>query len=57
MANNVFGTPIKPCSTQPLTGFYRDGNCRTGADDFGTHTVCLVMTEEFLRFSFDWEMI
>jgi uncharacterized protein len=53
MANNVFGNPLKPCSTDPLTGFYRDGHCLTGADDHGTHTVCAVMTEEFLRFSFD----
>ncbi len=53
MANNVFGNPLKPCSTQPLTGFYRDGSCNTGPDDRGTHTVCAVMTEEFLRFSFD----
>jgi len=53
MANNVFGTPLKPCSMNPLTGFYRDGNCKTGADDHGSHTVCAVMTEEFLRFSFD----
>jgi uncharacterized protein len=53
MANNVFGTPLKPCSMNPLTGFYRDGNCKTGTDDHGTHTVCAVMTEDFLRFSFD----
>lgn len=53
MANNVFGNLLKPCSTQPLTGFYRDGSCNTGPDDRGTHTVCAVMTEDFLRFSFD----
>jgi uncharacterized protein len=53
MANNVFGNPLKSCSSDPLTGFYRDGNCFTDADDQGTHTVCAVMTEEFLRFSFD----
>lgn len=53
MANNVFGNPLKPCSTQPLTGYYRDGSCNTGSHDLGTHTVCAVMTEEFLRFSFD----
>jgi uncharacterized protein len=53
MANNVFGNLLKPCSKQPLTGFYRDGSCNTGPDDRGTHTVCAVMTEEFLRFSFD----
>lgn len=53
MANNVFGNLLKPCSTQPLTGFYRDGSCNTSPDDRGTHTVCAVMTEDFLRFSFD----
>ncbi len=53
MANNVFGTSLKTCSRRPLTGFYRDGNCKTGEEDHGTHTVCAVMTEEFLRFSFD----
>jgi uncharacterized protein len=53
MAKNVFGNPLKSCSSDPLTGFYRDGHCFTGTDDQGTHTVCAVMTEEFLRFSFD----
>lgn len=53
MANNVFGTSLITCSRRPLTGFYRDGNCKTGEEDRGTHTVCAVMTEEFLRFSFD----
>lgn len=53
MANNVFGTPLKPCSFNPLTGFYRDGNCYSGNENQGSHTVCAVMTEEFLRFSFD----
>ena len=51
MANNVFGTPLDPCGTDPLTGFYRDGCCETGPDDLGVHTVCVVATEEFLRFS------
>lgn len=41
------------CSQSPITGFYRDGACNTGQDDYGMHTVCVVMTEEFLRFSFD----
>ena len=48
---NVFGEPIEPCSLHPLTGFYRDGCCNTGLDDVGSHTVCVVMTAEFLDFS------
>ncbi|MEL6534840.1 MAG: DUF2237 domain-containing protein [Bacteroidota bacterium] len=51
MANNVFGEPLLPCSKDPLTGFYRDGCCETGPQDHGTHTVCAVVTEEFLGFS------
>jgi len=50
-ASNVFGQPLQPCSFDPLTGFYRDGCCHTGPGDRGLHTVCTVMTEEFLRFS------
>lgn len=53
MAKNVFGTELKPCSMNPLTGFYRDGCCNTGDEDFGSHTVCVILTEDFLRFSFD----
>lgn len=53
MAKNIFGTQLIECGTKPPTGFYRDGVCNTGADDFGTHTVCAVMTEDFLRYSFD----
>ena len=48
---NVLGEPLQTCSTDPLTGFYRDGCCRTGAEDVGLHTVCAVMTEDFLAFS------
>jgi uncharacterized protein len=48
---NVFGEPLVPCSFDPMTGFFRDGRCRTHADDTGTHVVCAVMTEEFLEFS------
>jgi uncharacterized protein len=48
---NVVGGELLPCSTDPLTGFYRDGCCSTGDDDVGSHTVCAVMTEEFLAFS------
>ncbi len=46
--NNVHGEPLEVCSLEPLTGFYRDGYCNTGADDFGSHTVCTVVTAEFL---------
>jgi uncharacterized protein (DUF2237 family) len=48
---NVVGGDLQPCSAQPLTGFYRDGCCATGPEDVGSHTVCAVMTEEFLAFS------
>ena len=51
MAKNVFGEDLIPCSLDPITGFYRNGCCETGSDDAGTHTVCAVMTEEFLIFS------
>jgi uncharacterized protein len=48
---NVVGGELRPCSTEPLTGFYRNGCCSTGPDDFGSHTVCVVVTQEFLAFS------
>jgi uncharacterized protein (DUF2237 family) len=48
---NVFGEPLAECSLVPLTGFFRDGCCNTGAEDFGSHTVCAIMTAEFLAFS------
>jgi uncharacterized protein (DUF2237 family) len=48
---NVLGGVLEPCSTRPVTGFYRDGCCNTGAEDFGLHTVCVVLTEAFLVFS------
>ena len=48
---NVLGTELKVCCTDPMTGFYRDGYCRTGADDSGRHTVCILATDEFLEFS------
>ena len=50
-SRNVFGAPLENCSTKPLTGFFRNGCCDTGPADIGSHTVCVVMTEEFLRFS------
>lgn len=48
---NVVGGELQECSAEPLTGFYRDGCCGTGAEDAGSHTVCSVVTEEFLSFS------
>lgn len=50
-AKNVLGTDLQTCSLDPMTGFYRDGCCNTGMEDEGMHTVCAVMTDEFLRFS------
>lgn len=50
-ASNVLGQPLQPCSFDPLTGFYRDGCCHTGPGDHGLHTVCTVMTADFLSFS------
>jgi uncharacterized protein (DUF2237 family) len=46
---NVLGGPLEPCGTDPLTGFYRDGCCSTGAEDLGRHTICAVVTAEFLE--------
>ena len=48
---NVLGTELKICCTEPMTGFYRDGYCRTGPEDAGRHTVCIVATDEFLAYS------
>jgi uncharacterized protein len=48
---NVLGEPLKPCSFDPMTGFWRDGCCNTGPADRGRHTVCARMTAEFLAFS------
>jgi len=48
---NVFGQPLIACSTNPITGFFRDGCCNTNEEDFGVHTVCIVATTEFLEFS------
>jgi uncharacterized protein (DUF2237 family) len=45
---NVLGEPLQPCSTDPMTGFYRDGTCTCGPEDAGLHAVCAVMTEDFL---------
>lgn len=48
---NVHGDPLKPCSLTPLTGYFRDGHCNTCSDDQGSHTVCAIMTDEFLALS------
>lgn len=48
---NVLGEPLQPCCERPVTGFYRDGSCRTGPEDLGLHTVCAQMSAEFLAFS------
>ncbi|MFO1345639.1 MAG: DUF2237 domain-containing protein [Rhodocyclaceae bacterium] len=48
---NVLGGPLGACGERPLTGFFRDGCCNTSDDDLGRHTVCAVMTAEFLEFS------
>jgi uncharacterized protein len=50
-ARNVLGEPLEICSFKPITGFYRGGCCNTGREDVGSHTVCAVMTAEFLAFS------
>ncbi len=46
---NVLGGPLELCSGDPLTGFFRDGCCRTGPDDLGSHTICAVVTADFLE--------
>jgi hypothetical protein len=46
---NVLGGPLESCGSDPVTGFYRDGCCRTGAQDRGSHTICAVVTAEFLE--------
>lgn len=48
---NVLGAPLVPCSTDPLTGFFRDGCCNTCSEDAGSHTVCIEVTQEFLEYS------
>ena len=51
MAKNELGPVLFACTGQPLTGYYRNGCCDTGSGDMGVHTVCAIMTEEFLAFS------
>ena len=48
---NVLGGELQSCCTDPMTGFYRDGYCKTGPDDTGRHTICIVATDEFLAYS------
>lgn len=50
-SRNVLGEPLQTCSIEPVTGFFRNGCCDTSAEDTGSHTVCIVATEEFLAFS------
>jgi uncharacterized protein (DUF2237 family) len=51
LPKNVLGTDLEMCCNNPMTGFYRDGYCRTGRSDYGVHIVCAEMTAEFLEFS------
>jgi len=51
MAKNVLGTKLGVCGCQPMTGFTRNGYCETGPQDYGSHTVCAVVTEQFLQFT------
>lgn len=51
MARNVLGGELELCSLDPLTGWWRDGCCNTDQNDYGVHTVCVVVTDEFLEFS------
>ena len=48
---NVFGEKLEICGVDPITGFYRDGACNTCKDDFGSHTVCIETSQEFLEYS------
>ena len=48
---NVLGQPLVPCSFEPLTGFFRDGCCKTNEEDAGSHLVCAIVTNDFLQFS------
>jgi uncharacterized protein (DUF2237 family) len=50
-AKNVFGKPLEQCCTAPMTGFYRDGYCKTGDADTGSHVVAAIVTQEFLEFT------
>jgi len=51
LPKNVLGSDLIPCCSDPMTGFYRDSYCRTGASDYGLHIVCVQVTESFLEFT------
>ncbi|MBU3631218.1 DUF2237 family protein [Polynucleobacter sp. AP-Melu-500A-A1] len=51
VALNVLGQPLVPCSFEPLTGFFRDGCCKTNEEDSGSHLVCAIVSDAFLQFS------
>lgn len=51
MELNVFNEPLQSCCTAPITGYFRDGYCRTIQEDYGTHTVCAIVTDDFLHYS------
>jgi hypothetical protein len=51
MRTNIFGEELISCGTKPMTGFYRDGCCASGEDDLGVHSVCVIVTKDFLEFS------
>ena len=51
IALNVFGEPLETCCESPMTGYFRDGLCRTDASDYGLHLTCALLTDEFLEFS------
>jgi len=51
MANNIFGEPLVTCSNKPRTGYFRDGCCNTNQSDSGVHTICIIATKKFLKFS------
>jgi uncharacterized protein (DUF2237 family) len=51
MQTNLKNEMLEECSCNPMTGYYRDGLCRTGEDDFASHTVCVVLTKDFLKYS------
>ncbi len=51
MNKNIFGEPLITCSTSPMTGFFRNGCCDTDKTDIGMHTICVIVTKEFLLFS------
>lgn len=51
MQTNLFGEPLQVCSASPMTGYYRDGTCRTSSEDAGSHSICIVVSEHFLGYS------